>query len=473
MKRTILLFFALCSALRLEAQPLTLDEAIELALRQNPAAKAAAWRVHAADEERRAAFGLYLPAIGVVGNYTYLDRSIEIGLNYLKKPLQGLLPTELPTAIGSLIEPLFQADWGLKLQDRSFGFAGAHVTLPIWMGGKIRSANRAARLRLDRMESQQRQALDALRTEVIERYFGLVLAIEVEQLRKQAVATMQQHLRDAVLLEENGMIAHADRLYIEVQVAEAIRHREQAALEVATLQSALQRTLSTDTLRLPVTPIFLLDTLAPRACFQQAAQACNPQLQEAKEQQQLAEEGVNLAQAARMPEVVAMGGGMVHRYRVSGLVPRWAVGIGVSIPLFNGLNRTHQYRAARATAAQVAALVEEAHEQLNLGVEERYNALLDARNRVRSLEESIRFAEEYRRIKRIAFREGGGTATELMDAELNLAAIHTERLEAAYAFDRGLAQLLQLAGWSDHFTTYQQRSDARAISYQERGEKYE
>ena len=54
-------------------------------------------------------------------------------------------------------------------------------------------------------------------------------------------------------------------------------------------------------------------------------------------------------------------------------------------------------------------------------------------------------------MKNAAFLEGMSSSTDLIDAELNLAGVRTERLQAAYNFDLLLAQLLEAAGISDEF----------------------
>ncbi|MCQ4762039.1 TolC family protein, partial [Alistipes onderdonkii] len=55
--------------------------------------------------------------------------------------------------------------------------------------------------------------------------------------------------------------------------------------------------------------------------------------------------------------------------------------------------------------------------------------------------------------------------TDLIDAELNLAGVRTERLQVAYNFDLLLAQLLEAAGISDEFSAYARRADARPIRF--------
>ena len=66
----------------------------------------------------------------------------------------------IPT-ISGLINPLFSADWKLTLQDRSLGFIGGEVTLPLYLGGKINTANRAARINEQTAVEQSNQRLRA------------------------------------------------------------------------------------------------------------------------------------------------------------------------------------------------------------------------------------------------------------------------------------------------------------------------
>ena len=64
-----------------------------------------------------------------------------------------------------------------------------------------------------------------------------------------------------------------------------------------------------------------------------------------------------------------------------------------------------------------------------------------------------------------AFLAGMASSSELIDAELNLAKVRTERLQAAYNYDLMLARLLEAAGVSDEFASYIRRPDARQVLF--------
>ena len=482
MNRVIVSFFALLAAAPLAAQEqtprvLSLDEALEITLSGSPVIEASRYEEKAAQQERRAAIGLRMPQISVGGAYTYLGKDIGFDFNDLKGPVgnithdilgSGLIPTELIPQIQQLLTPVMGADWFLTLQDRSLGFVGGQVTLPIYMGGKINTANRAAKINEKTAVEQGNQNRNALVSELVERYYGLALARQVVEVRQQVVDGVGQHLKDAIALEQNGMIPHSERLYVEFKMAEAERELHNAQLQVETISSALSNTLGRENDWQPVTAMFVIGQIEELAYYKELAEMRNPLLSQVSLKRQFAEENVRAQRSAFLPQVVAMGGGSFYNYQVAGFVPRWAVGVGVNIKLFDGLNREYQYSAARQTVRRVGELQNKASQDISVLVEKLYNQMINYRNQITSIDASLSFAEEYLRMKEAAFREGMSSSSDLIDAELNLAGVRTERLQAAYNFDLVLAQLLEAAGISDEFPAYSRRSDARVILFDEK-----
>ena len=458
-----------------ERQMISLDEAIAVTLTENPAMKAAAYEERAAQQERRAAIGLRMPQLNVTGAYAYMAKDIGFDFNDMKGPAKDLAGKILgsgmitdPTiiqGIQGLLNPMMNADWFLKVQDQSLGFVGGEVTLPIWMGGKINAANRAAKINEKSAVEQGNQTRNALISELVERYFGLALATQVVEVRQQVVEGVRKHLQDAIALEKNGMIAQSERLYVAFKMAEAERELANAKLQAETIASALSNTLGREKEWQPVTAMFILANVEELDYYQDLAQIRNPLLSQVSLKRQLAEEGIRAQRANFLPQVAAIGGGSFYNYQVAGLVPRWAVGVGVNIKIFDGLNREYKYSAAKQTARRVGELQNKAGKDISVLVEKLYNQLMNYRNQMTSIDASIAFAEEYLRMKNAAFLEGMSSSSDLIDAELNLAGIRTERLQAAYNYDLLLAQLLEAAGISDEFPAYARRNDAQAIHY--------
>ena len=478
MKKVTLVMLALTAVMQLPAQEqgrtLSLEEALEMTLSDNPAIRAAEFNRRAAQQERRAAIGLRMPQIGITGSYAYLGKDIEIDLNNMKAPVQnlagqilqsGMIPSDYIPSISQMLSGAMAASWALPLQDRSLGFVGGDVTVPLWMGGKINAANRAARINEKTAVAQGNQTRNALISELVERYFGLALATQVVAVRQQVVDGVRRHLEDARALERNGMIAQTERLYVEFKMAEAERELANAKLQAETIASALSNTLGRESDWRPVTAMFLLAKVEDLAYYQDLAQARNPLLSQVSLKRELAQEGVRAQRADFLPQVAAIGGGSFYNYQVAGLVPRWAVGVGVNIKIFDGLNREYKYSAAKQTVRRVGELQNKAGKDIAVLVEKLYNQMMNYRNQMTSIDASLKFAEEYLRMKNAAFLEGMSSSSDLIDAELNLAGVRTERLQAAYNYDLLLARLLEAAGISDEYPSYARRNDAQAVLF--------
>ena len=454
-----------------EKQALTFDEALNLTLNNNPSLQASSYGIEAAERDRKAAYGLRLPQIGVNGAYVYMSKDISIDMNNLKAPVSGILGSVgnvLPPDVLQQAQTLLAQNWAMPLQDRSVGTVGGTITVPVYTGGKINAANNAAKIKIEETKEQRLQTQNALISELTERYYGLSLALQVVEVRRQVLEGMQHHLEDAKALEANGIIAKSERLYAEMHVAEAEREYLAAQKTAATLSSALSNTLNNSGSYefQPITNMFILDQIEGVDHFKQLALQNNPLLRQVELKKDLAVEGVRLQRADFTPQIALMGAASFYNYQMTPLMPRWAVGAGVSFKLFNGLNREYKFSAAKSQVKQVEALNVKAQNDILTLIDKLYNEMTTYSVQLPSINTAHDFAVEYLRIKETAFKEGAAPSSDVVDARLNLAKIKIERLQAAYYYDLMLARLLEACGDSEAFGEYAKRSAAMPIRYE-------
>ncbi|MGL4410949.1 MAG: TolC family protein, partial [Bacteroidales bacterium] len=201
---------------------LTIDAALEITKSSNPMMKAIHHEDEAASKERKAALGYYMPKVELIGSYAFLSDDIGLDLNPLKEQLgstvTGLLPV-IPESLRPIIVDamgkLASKDFNFIIQDKQLGLVGATIQQPIFTGGKITAANRAAKIKEREAQTKGNQAEAALVSELVERYYALTLANQVVLLREQVLEGMNKHLHDAILLEESGLASKADRMYAQ------------------------------------------------------------------------------------------------------------------------------------------------------------------------------------------------------------------------------------------------------------------
>lgn len=459
-------------------QPLTLSDAIAMTLHENPAMKALKYQIEAANDKRRAAIGLRAPQIDLTSSFIHTATDLAIDANNLKAPFseaanqiitQGIKDGIISQTTASLLQQIAGSatsfGWSYTLQNRNFGFINGQITMPIYLGGKINIANRVAHIEQELAIEQGDQTTNSLISTLVERYYGLALATEVVRVRKLALRGILQHLSDAKALEQQGLIAHSEVLYVAYKASEAERELNDAKLQEQTTLSALMTTLASNHSILPVTQMFYTDHIEPLSHFQELASEHNPILSQVSLQHSLAKENVALQRAAFLPQIATMMSGNLYEYRLSNIMPHWAVGIGVKIKLFDGLNREYKYSAAKQTLQEVKYLTVKAEDDITLLVENIYNQLQNCLHTIASTQTAIRFATEYLRDKELAFRDGWSTATELIDAELNLAKTRTELIEAVYMYDVTLAKLLEAAGISHQYESFLSNPNTKSITF--------
>jgi outer membrane protein TolC len=462
--RAFLTFVLVLAVASVTAQTtyLTFYDALSLGLGRNPAVTASEYAVRAAHRERQATIGLFMPRVSVRGAYAHLNKDVDIDVNHLKGNLSALLTPLLPP-IESALSPILAMDLSYTLQSKNTAFLGGDVVLPLFTGGKILAANRAAKVEEARAHDQGRAVRGALVVEVVERYFGVELARRGVAIRSEAIAVVEQHLRDVSLLEREGMAVESERLYAEYRLAEAQGELRKAELQLATAQRALQTSLSSEGDVLPSTPLFLLFSIEPLDYFQSMASLHNPQLAEVGHLHQLSHQNMRAERAELMPEVVAMAGGIFCDLHLSPLAPRMAVGVGLNFRIFDGLRSEYRYSAARLQERRVEHLEAKAQSDVALLVESLYRTLQETISALPAVRRSERFAEEYLRAKRRAFGEGVATSTDVVDAALNLSQARLERIRTAYEMDVALARLLEASGMAERYLQYLRSSTSESV----------
>ena len=433
---------------------LSFDDALLLGMERNPAIVASNYAEQAAHRERQAAIGLFMPQISIKGAYSHFNKDIKIDFN----PMVSLLSPILGEGLAAL-----GLELSYPIQRRNTAFLGGDVVVPIFAGGKVWTANKAAKINEERTFEQSRQVRAALTVEIVERYFGVELARRGVAIREEAVRVVEQHLHDVAMLEKEGMAVASERLYVEYRLAEAERDLQRARLQLETAQQALQTSLGMNAALSPSTPMFMLSQIEPLEYFRAMAKLYNPQLGEVDKLRELARMNLRLHCADFFPEVVAMGGMVFCDHQLSSLIPRMAVGVGLNFKLFNGLNREYKASAARLQLRRVEALERDAEQEILLLVESLYNEVEAILATVSAVERSERFAEEFLRAKSTAFREGMATATDVVDATLNLSRARLERVQTAYEFDIALARLLEASGMADSFAQYLHSQIAQSV----------
>ena len=465
--RYLITILTLLSCLTAKSQGLSFAMAKEGMLENNLEIQAARQTLDIAKMELKATRGLRYPNIDFVGGYTLMQRDVKIDLNSVKNTLanttqnfinegisSGLLMPNIAELVGSGISPLLTADWGYTLQKRSTLLGAITATQPIYMGGSINAAITAADIAKQSAEYQLKVITNKLTTQLVEYYYGVILAEKAVELSKRVVKGIENHLFDAEAMEEEGIIAHSEVLYIKYRLSEAERESYYVTNKLKLAREALSQILNRECNEILTDRIFIVDSIYSIDYYTESAININPIILIARGNIALSEQGIKLARAALLPEVAAMGGAIVASHNLSDLVPRWSVGIGVRLKLFDGLGKERRLIAAQRTNNTSFTVAESLTNSIALLTEQEYYNAINSLRDVAKLQSSIEFASAYLEAKQEGFNEGITPASELIDAELELRASELKQLSAAFDFCKYLARLLEAAGMSESLDEY-------------------
>ncbi len=439
-----------------QAAELRFDQALDRLKKNNETLLASQAEEQTAEYEKKAASGLYLPKIGVDGRYTRIDEPLVIDLNDIRTAIVGLHSS---TPGVSSIVPSFET----TVQEETFFKSNINFSWPVFTGGKILAANRAAEAKITESREKSRSVGASLTSELVRRYYGVRLAKKVIEVRKQVLDSMSEHLNQAKKLQKNGMIALSEKLHAEVTWAEADREYKKAVRLLKINQTALNSILSSSEEIQPTSAMFIIKNISDISEFLKYAKEQNPLLKQIAAKKRQAHQGTIAEESAFYPTVYLFGKHELYKEDLTILEPEWAVGIGFTFNLFSGFSTMNSVRAAKQTEAQIAYLEQDAHRKINTLVEKKYNELMLSLEQYEATESSFIFANEYVRVRKKAFNAGMTTSINVVDSELALSRVKIEKLNSAYRFDVALAELLEASGNTEQFETYRNHENAEEI----------
>ncbi|EKF9984971.1 TolC family protein [Vibrio cholerae] len=466
------LSLAICSILFMpiaHAAPLSFQEAWDLLQQQNNSLAAQRANVERYAHLKDATQNLNLPSVSVGANFTRLDQDVTLSGKQIVDSAGGIDPNLIASLSPSLL-PLVTHLGAAKstITERDIFTSSIRAIWPIFTGGRITAAQGAAAGKEEEAQSQLAMEIQARYEDLAKYYFSVVLAKEVLATRIAVEEGLTQHRDNALKLEQQGQIAHVERLQADASLDKAKVERKKAQKTLDIAQSALTQILgATETVE-PSGMLFINTSLPPMHAFIEQTLNTYPGLSllDAKEKQ--ASSLIKAEQGKYYPEVYLYGDYSLHEddSLASQMKPDWLVGVGVNIPLIENTGRSEQVKAANSAVNQVRYLKAQAKQDLSVLVEKTYLEAEQALEEVTGLNSSLNLAQENLRLRQKAFSQGLSTSVDVVDAELYLASIRTQQSLASFNYLISLNKLLALSSEMSSFSTYHQSAVALSSLHQ-------
>ena len=401
--------------------PLTLEEAIARALKQNPAARAAdAGRTEASERARQARAG-WMPRVDVTETWQRGNQPVFV--------FGSILAQRDFTQANFAIDALNHPDPVSNFR------TGISVEQVVFDGARTRSANRSAAIGEALADAGSRDTAAMLRLGVT-RAFGEVLMAQANRAAATAaLESAEEDLRRAERRRDAGLATEADVLAVKVHLAQ-IRERQISAESretVARLQlnEAMGEPLDARfEVQAPAPPQI---TTPPMADLEAEALANRPDVARAAAQERLAGESISTAKSAFYPHAAVQGVYEFNGGTFSDRVSAWTVGAVFRWNLFGGF--ADSARLGEAKAATVRARAERERQEVAARVDVRAAAarLDEARARAEVGRLAVAQAKESQRIVRDRFDAGLAPVNDLLRSAM--AVLEADSHQTAAAID--------------------------------------
>jgi len=411
--------------------PLSLRQAVSMALEKNPQRRMAVADQHAAEAGVQEARSGLLPRVSFTESATRGNDPVYVFGTRLRQERFTVADFALnrlntPTPIGNF-SSRFSGNWSLF---DSF----ANLKSVAW----AKDLRQAAGHQLERADQETI-------FRVVQAYLGLLLAQKEQDVAEQSVKTAQSILDRSQARYQSGVVVQSDLLSAQVRLAsrqeELIRARSNLAFAAAQLDTAMG--VPADTEFQPSQG--LSEGALPQAALadlETRALASRPDLKQIAAQQTAQEKSVSIAKSAFGPKLNAFGGWETESATLSQVQGNnWVAGLELQLDLFQGGARKAQLTRERALQERIAAAHQAAADQVRLEVRRAYYDFDSARQQVVVGQAAVGQAEESMRINQNRYDAGITTITDLLTIEEATRRTQTGYWEAVYRLRTSYANL--------------------------------
>ena len=430
-----LLYFGLLAPMFAQ-EPLSLRDAVRLALDHNKSIEAAEAAKQAAGSRIQQAKSGWLPRINYSESITRSDNPVFVFSSLLTQHQF----TQQNFSLGALNQPNALNNFQSQLI----------IDQPIFDAGQVRSAMRSARL-LERVSGEDgRRAQQDVIAAVVRTYYAAVLNGDTLAAAKEAVRSAEADLKRAEAVHAAGMSTAVDVLSIRVHLAAVTEQqiRRAADLDVAraSLNDVLGRPLDTTyALTTPLVPAGVGDTSLEQ--YEHQAVERRPEAREAKLASSLAETQAAAARSGLLPQVGLHAAIEQDRQQFAGRSGgNWLAAVSVRWNLFSGFGDKARIDEAKHLLRRSQAEGDRAGSAIRLEVRRAWADLRAAHQRIEVARAAVEEAQESLRITQNRYTAGLNNVTDLLRNETAVLEARTRYLAAINDQRVAYAMLQKAAG---------------------------
>ncbi|MGR8935270.1 MAG: TolC family protein [Gammaproteobacteria bacterium] len=417
------------------SEPLSLEQAINLALQRNPDLHIARERIAEAEAQIGESLAAFYPQIKARMSYQYTDNPMQaFGMIVAQRRFSFNQNINHPGGVTD-----FRPEIG--------------AVMSLYRGGQDYHREKVAEISKEISELERSGIRNNLIHGVTDGFYALLVAQENLIIAQRAIDAVQREFKTTETRFKGGTALKSDVLSLQVRLASAQEAEIQAQNAIEMARTVLRNLLDLT----PHSPVATnsgaeqaLPALPPSfdALLQQSLEN-RPEITIAQRQVETRQREVKIAQGAHLPRIDAF-----VNYGLNEQSPEFSLqhdnvsaGVAMEVDLFSGFETQQRIRKAERQLAQAQEAERKIHLQINKEVQSAYLDMQQALQRYNVAQASIASAEEALRLVTEQHRAGTVTVTRYIESEVardqaqaQTAAARFDILRADAALKRALGE---------------------------------
>ena len=400
---------------------ITLDQAVNMALTNNPIGKIAVYEFEAAKGALTAARSYRWPTLSA----THRDSWTWAGE---KANQRNGVPNNY---VSDYFSNSVSASWTL------------------WSGNRVESQISQAKLSLDASRWEIAAARQELKYSATDAYFKFMAARDAVRLATESVERLERYLQDVKLQFEVGVVAKVDVLRSEVELAKA----KQTLIEAKNAYDVTMANLNT-IIGLPLTTELKVAGDLSYEKYDQALAACmdtalrqRPEIFQATDAAKIAQEAITIARSGYLPTVSASYQAGWNDSKFAGTNNyNWTVYLTTNWNFMDSGLTAGKLKQASEGFKKAKEQLQQTVDAVRLDVQSTYLTLKSAEQSIATSSAAVGLAEEDYKIKVIRYQAGVGTNLDVLDAQVALTTAKNNFLQAMYSYNNYRSKLDKAMG---------------------------
>jgi outer membrane protein len=444
------LVISLLGATRAAAEPMSLDQCIEVALKKNPDIISASRETDAAEAARKSARGGFAPRLKVEGGIQRWDRPIRADLMGGVIPLVNLGIGKTNATLGSSIPDIDRTtDFTspqlaplakpMEIRPQTTWSASATLVQPLAALWTVKEGYDVRVLGVDIAQIGEKSAQRDVAFQVAEAYYRLLQAMRLAEVAQKSVENITAQVKRAQTFYQSGTVGKNDVLRAELGLAAAKQRLIQAngGVELARSRLATLLGLPPET---DISPTLALDDVQTKAPMR-ASDAEDRAVKERIELRQLnlrieqAKGGERLSKSKMIPQLNALA--VFNLQQKTAFNPydhSWFVGGNASWDIFEGGSTYYGIAESKARVAQSLAAKQKVEDMVRLDARSAQVGLVTATEALQVARAAVEQAEENFRIEQRRYESADNTSFDVLDAESQLTSARGQHQAAIYEY---------------------------------------